>query len=205
MKRFHDSPVSASIFCSSLEVPSVAVTMACVSPRWNNAEPCTRGSRPTSQAIGRIVLVSRPSMRLPSSSTIVRTTWAFRFSNSSSISRRFSAVEGRRLDSAEEFSLSTRDEAIRLIKSQRRDSGKSSQTSTARPAIVSAPPVTLCKIETSICGPQRQTVMCGDMGRGLVAAIKPKPFLNCDRSPGSRGAADRLSVRHCGGKIRTSA
>ena len=40
------SPVSASIFCSSVEVPSVVVTMACVSPRWKSAEPCTRGKEP---------------------------------------------------------------------------------------------------------------------------------------------------------------
>ena len=66
MKRFQRSPISASIFCSSLDVPSVAVTAACVSPRWNSAEPCVRGKMPTSQTIGRIVFMSRPSMRLRS-------------------------------------------------------------------------------------------------------------------------------------------
>ena len=57
MKRFQRSPMSASIFCSSLEVPSVVVTIACVSPRWNIAEPWTRGRRPTSVAIARIVFI----------------------------------------------------------------------------------------------------------------------------------------------------
>ena len=47
------------------------MTIACVSPRWNSAEPCTRGRSPTSQLIGRMVRPSRPSMRLPVSSTIV--------------------------------------------------------------------------------------------------------------------------------------
>jgi hypothetical protein len=64
MKRFHRSPVSASIFCSSLEVPSVVTTAACVSPRWKSADPWTRGRMPTSHTIGRIVFMSRPSMRL---------------------------------------------------------------------------------------------------------------------------------------------
>jgi hypothetical protein len=51
MKLFHDSPSSASIFCSSAEVPSVVTTSACVSPRVNSAEPCVRGRMPTSQVI----------------------------------------------------------------------------------------------------------------------------------------------------------
>ncbi len=69
MKRFHRSPVSASIFCSSLEVPRVVVTAACVSPRWKSAEPCVRGKMPTSQTIGRMVFMSRPSMRFLSERT----------------------------------------------------------------------------------------------------------------------------------------
>ena len=34
---------------------SVTVQIACVSPRVNSVEPCTRGSRPTSMLIGRTV------------------------------------------------------------------------------------------------------------------------------------------------------
>ncbi len=83
MNGFHDSPVSASIFCSSVEVPSVVVTMAWVSPRWNSAEPCTRGKSATSQVMGRMVRSSRPSMRTRCSTTILRTTTYFRSSNSS--------------------------------------------------------------------------------------------------------------------------
>src|SRR6266849_5930149 len=55
MKRRLSSPFSrSSMNCSSSFVPSVVVTSACVSPRVNNAEPCVRGSQPTSQVIGRI-------------------------------------------------------------------------------------------------------------------------------------------------------
>jgi hypothetical protein len=55
-------------------VPSVAVTMPWVSPRVNSDEPWGRGSQPTSQVIGRTVVVSRPSMRTRSSVIIVRIT-----------------------------------------------------------------------------------------------------------------------------------
>ena len=51
------SSTRPSTRCSSRPVPRVTVTSACVSPRWNMAEPCTRGSRSTLQAIGRSVLV----------------------------------------------------------------------------------------------------------------------------------------------------
>ncbi len=63
MKRSRYSPSSASMFCSSPFVPSVATTSACVSPRVNSAEPCVRGSTPVRISIGRTVRVSRPSMR----------------------------------------------------------------------------------------------------------------------------------------------
>ena len=51
------------MICSSWPVPRVAVTKAWVSPRVNNAEPCARGKRPTSTAIGRTSDVVRPSIR----------------------------------------------------------------------------------------------------------------------------------------------
>ena len=41
-------PRSASTYCSSSPVPSVATTSACVSPRVNSAEPWVRGRMPTS-------------------------------------------------------------------------------------------------------------------------------------------------------------
>jgi hypothetical protein len=66
--------MSPSIFCSSCAVPRVLVTIPWVSPRVKSALPCTRGSSPTSQAMGRTVVLSRPSMRIISSTIIVRIT-----------------------------------------------------------------------------------------------------------------------------------
>ena len=60
------------MICSSWPVPSVTVTSACVSPRVNSAEPCERGRTPTSETIGRTVLVSRPSTRTPVDSVASR-------------------------------------------------------------------------------------------------------------------------------------
>ena len=51
--------------CSPIE-PSVAMVSTWVSPRVNRPEPWVRGSRPTSQLMGRISSVLRPSGRLPS-------------------------------------------------------------------------------------------------------------------------------------------
>src|SRR5438132_3065138 len=59
---FHDSATpeiytlslhDALPICMSSLVPSVTVASAWVSPLVNSAEPCTRGSRPTSQVIVR--------------------------------------------------------------------------------------------------------------------------------------------------------
>src|ERR1043166_2365811 len=55
MKRSRYSPCSASMICSSRAVPSVATTIACVSPRVNSAEPWVRGSTPGRIGIGRTV------------------------------------------------------------------------------------------------------------------------------------------------------
>ena len=55
----------ASILCSSIPVPSVVTTNACVSPLVNNAEPWVLLKTPVSQTIGLTVLVSRPSILLP--------------------------------------------------------------------------------------------------------------------------------------------
>jgi hypothetical protein len=49
--------------CASCDVPSVHVTIACVSPRVKSDEPWTRGSQPTSLASPRISEKRRPSGR----------------------------------------------------------------------------------------------------------------------------------------------
>ena len=82
MKRSVNSPASASMRCASRSVPSVAATTACVSPRVNSAEPCTRGSTPERISIGRTVRVSRPSMRGSPERIWLRTIFAS-MSNSS--------------------------------------------------------------------------------------------------------------------------
>ena len=46
-----------------------------VSPRSNSAEPCTRGSTPTSAESGRMSVSPRPSMRSPSLTTRWRTSF----------------------------------------------------------------------------------------------------------------------------------
>ena len=78
MKRSRYSPISASMICSSRAVPSVATTIACVSPRVNSAEPCVRGSTPVRIEIGRTVRVSRPSMRGSPDRIWLRTIFASR-------------------------------------------------------------------------------------------------------------------------------
>ncbi len=65
------------MYCSSSPVPSVATASACVSPRVNSAEPWARGRMPASATIGRTVLTSRPSMRVPVSRMFQRTTFAW--------------------------------------------------------------------------------------------------------------------------------
>src|SRR5579885_806996 len=76
------SPISASIFCSSEEVPSVVTTSAWVSPRVKSAEPWVRGSTSTSHVIGRTSVRPRPSRRRPSSTIVWRTTCFLSRSNS---------------------------------------------------------------------------------------------------------------------------
>ena len=66
------SPSYSSMIWASSEVPSVAVTRACVSPRVKSAEPWVRGRMPTSQVIGRIWANSRPSRRLPAEDRLAR-------------------------------------------------------------------------------------------------------------------------------------
>ena len=65
MNFFEYSSIRPSTRCSSRPVPRVTVISACVSPRWNTAEPCTRGSTSTWHSIARSDLSSRPSGRVP--------------------------------------------------------------------------------------------------------------------------------------------
>ena len=95
MKLSRYSPASASMICSSCPVPSVATQKAWVSPRVNSAEPCARGSTPTSATIGRTVLVSRPSMRMPVSRMALRTTSASRSLSSALAPSRLGALGDR--------------------------------------------------------------------------------------------------------------
>ncbi len=63
--------VSSSWFIRGM--PSVQTLSTWVSPRWNRAEPCAVGSRPTSAESGRMSVGPRPSMRMPSSTMRLRT------------------------------------------------------------------------------------------------------------------------------------
>ena len=56
MNFFEYSSIRPSTRCSSRPVPSVTVIRAWVSPRWNTAEPCTRGSTSTWHSMARSVL-----------------------------------------------------------------------------------------------------------------------------------------------------
>ena len=57
------NPSKLSIFCSSSDVPRVVVTIACVSPLVNNADPWTLGRIPTSHIIGLTSAKPLPSIR----------------------------------------------------------------------------------------------------------------------------------------------
>ena len=72
MKVLYSQPESASIFCSSSEVPRVVTTIACVSPRVKSAEPWVLGRSPTSHVMFLMSFVPLPSTRTPSFTTISR-------------------------------------------------------------------------------------------------------------------------------------
>ena len=54
---------------------SVVTPRIWVSPRWNSAEPCTRGTTPTSADRVRMSLTPRPSMRTFSVRIFCRTSF----------------------------------------------------------------------------------------------------------------------------------
>ena len=56
---------------------SVVTPRICVSPRWNSAEPCTRGSTSTSAERVRMSASPRPSMRTFSRRMRWRTSFLF--------------------------------------------------------------------------------------------------------------------------------
>ena len=66
--------------------------------------------------------------------------------------------------------------------------------------MVSPAPVMRWRIDTAMPGPQRQTVRCGESGRGC-AAIEPGS-LKLVRSEGLAPVRDRLGRRFPRGKIR---
>ena len=82
MYRFSVSGLIVSMRCTSLDGPSVAIESACVWPRVKRPEPWVRGRTPTSTLIGRIVVVSRPSIRMFSLRTSSRTVALVRTSMS---------------------------------------------------------------------------------------------------------------------------
>ena len=68
-------------------MPSVVTLSTWVSPRWNRPVPCAVGMKPTSADSGRMSAVPRPSMRTPSSTIRVRTTFFCSERNAALISR----------------------------------------------------------------------------------------------------------------------
>ena len=74
MNLFSVSVVKSSINCASLNGPNVVTDNTCVSPRVNNAEPCTRGSKSTCESSGRSSSNPRPSGRIFSSEIKRRTS-----------------------------------------------------------------------------------------------------------------------------------
>ena len=68
--------VSSSWFIRGM--PSVVTLSTCVSPRWKSAEPWAVGRRSTSADSGRMSAVPRPSMRTPSSTMRLRTSFLVR-------------------------------------------------------------------------------------------------------------------------------
>ena len=76
---------------SSRVVPSATTESACVWPRVNSAEPCVRGSRPTSVSIGRISASERPSGRFLWTAIRCRIMFFSSLSNASCAFARYSA------------------------------------------------------------------------------------------------------------------
>ena len=68
--------VSSSWFIRGM--PRVVTLSTWVSPRWNSAEPWAVGNRSTSADSGRMSVVVRPSMRRPSSTIRLRTSFLVR-------------------------------------------------------------------------------------------------------------------------------
>ena len=66
---------------------SVQTFNTCVSPRWNRPEPWAVGSTPTSAETGRRSATPRPSMRTPSSTMRLRTSFLVSLRTASLISR----------------------------------------------------------------------------------------------------------------------
>ena len=75
MKRFLSSGPTVSKTCFMLSDPRVTMDRTWVIPRVKRPVPWVRGSRPTSQEIGLISAVVRPSGRIPCSKMRRRTSY----------------------------------------------------------------------------------------------------------------------------------
>ena len=78
-------------------MPSVVTFSTWVSPRWKRAEPWAVGSRSTSADSGRIWDVVRPSIRSPSSTIRLRTSFLVRPLTAALISRSRSGNSGAKV------------------------------------------------------------------------------------------------------------
>ena len=74
MNRLVPSGPTVSRVCFMAMEATVTMESTWVWPRVNKPEPWVRGSRPTSQVMGRISVVPRPSGRMPWSKIRLRTT-----------------------------------------------------------------------------------------------------------------------------------
>ena len=87
--------VSSSWFMRGM--PRVVTFSTWVSPRWKRAEPWAVGKRPTSADSGRMSVVPRPSMRTPSSTMRLRTSFLVSERTAALISRSRSGNSGAEL------------------------------------------------------------------------------------------------------------
>ena len=78
MYRLWSSGVMVSSSWFMRGMPRVVTLSTWVSPRWNRAEPWAVGNRSTSADSGRMSVVVRPSMRRPSSTIRLRTSFLVR-------------------------------------------------------------------------------------------------------------------------------
>ena len=86
MYRLYSTGVMVSSSWFMRGMPSVVTFSTWVSPRWKSAEPWAVGNRSTSADSGRMSVVVRPSMRRPSSTIRLRTSFLVRLRTAALIS-----------------------------------------------------------------------------------------------------------------------